>query len=134
MLELDVLLKHSAVWSRRRTWHDVNPLCRLLYGRGKETLSHLAESDIIRSTFSTFIHYENPQGPKLIYIGPLQYSCHFKVGLLYHTHSLIWKIMLIARTRLETCGERVDKYKIAQSVLYRSAVKMEVYMHRSCIR
>ena len=45
-------------------------------------------------------------------------------------HTLIWKFVLIAFTRLDTCGERPDTDSIAKSVLYRSAVRLEAYAHR----
>ena len=45
-------------------------------------------------------------------------------------HTLTWKFILIAFTRIDTCGEKPDPYKIAQSVLYRSATRLEAYAHR----
>lgn len=40
------------------------------------------------------------------------------------------ELVLIAFARLDTCGEQPETFKIAQSVLYRSAVRFEAYAHR----
>lgn len=45
-------------------------------------------------------------------------------------HTLILKCVIIACTRIDTCGERPDTYKIAPCILYRSEVRLEAYAHR----
>ena len=114
---------------KMRTWEDASAPCRLC-GKGKDTLSHLADCETIKSLFSTLLlSKEDPPGPKLIYLG-LHKDNTPLVGWSAVLHALTWKFILIAFTRLDTCGEQPDTYKIAQSVLYRSAVRLEAYAYR----
>ena len=114
---------------RMRTWDDASASCRLC-GRGKDRLSHLAECGMIKSIFSSLLlSKENPPGPKLIYLG-LHKDNTPLTGWGAVLHTLIWKFILIAFTRVDTCGERPDTDSIARSVLYRSAVRLEAYAHR----
>ena len=112
-----------------RTWVDFSAPCRLC-GEGKDTLSHLAECNVIISMFSALLlSKENPPGPKLIYLG-LHKDNTPLAGWNAVLHTLLWKFILIAFTRIDTCGEKPDASAIRRSVLYRSAVRLEAYAHR----
>lgn len=90
---------------QRRTWNDATAQCRLC-GRATDTLSHLAECEIVRSISSAFIKHEDPQEHKLIYSGLLLQDSSPHQGWSAVLHTVIWNFMLIALTRLDTCGDR----------------------------
>ena len=120
---------HRSLYTR--TWKDPRATCRLC-GEAYDRLSHLGTCPHIKYIFKMlFDDYEIT--PKFIYLGLTKDNAPLK-GWETVFHTLIWKFILIAYTRHDLHNEPFDGYCIIESVLHRSAVRLEAYAHQIKMR